>query len=389
MKMAFDFDDIPASVYDSFVKEEFGHLNLKENNTSYNFICPNPDCGDITKPNKRKAYVYKDTWLYQCCKCGTKMPFPLYLKRNNEEAYQRLLFSAFGAAGRNRKDTPRKDEPKKPKNPSLPFKEGELIPITANHPLAIAGRQECMKRKIREEVWGGWFVCLHDDRFLNRDAAGNYVINQSTGRPTGNEYRNRIVIPFYHFGGKWEQFDARAIDPRVEPRYLNFAGVRRTAYNIDFVNFDEPFYVLEGTIDSTFIRNSIAIGGVSHMDEVLGDYPEIAKHKENCVFLWDNDEKGREYRLASCDLGYKWFTWEGIASKDVNAAVLAGEFPLDEDGYVDSLVLKARVRDPQAANILFTLQYGNVRKEEWKKKRDAERAVKERAARSRRVEVHF
>lgn len=387
--MAFDFDDIPASVYDSFVKEEFGHLNLKEGNSSYNFICPNPECGDVTRPSKRKAYVYKDTWLYQCCKCGTKMPFALYLKRNNEEAYQRLLFSAFGASGRTRREEKPVAAPKAPQNPSLPFKPGELIPLTANHPLAVAGRQLCVSRKIREDVWTGWFVCLQDDKFLNRDAAGNYVINPSTGRPSGNEYRNRIVIPFYHFGGKWGQFDARAIDPTVEPRYLNYAGVRRTAYNIDFVNFEEPFYILEGTIDSTFIRNSIAIGGIPHLDEILADNPEMVKHRDNMVFIWDNDTEGRKARTNTCDMGYRWFSWDGISSKDINGAVLAGELPLDADGFVDPAAVVARTRDAGAANILFTLQYGNMRKDAWKKKRESERAMKELANKNRRVEVHF
>lgn len=363
--MAIDYSEIPASVYDQVIHELYGTQNLKERSDHYEFVCP--VCGDMRFPNKRKAWIYKDTWKYICFKCPCSMPFASYLKQTEPETYSKLIYSAFGAmpSQRRRKEDVKDDRPALP--PDSPFVDGELIPITANHPLARAGLDVCKSRKIRPDVFEKWYVCLEGNQFLHRDANGNLIINPETGKPVGNEYRNRIIMPFYHFGGKWTQFDARAIDKNNPMRYLNLKNVRREAYNIDFIRFDQPFYVLEGTIDSTFIPNAIGIGGVQHLREILMDNPKIAQHKENCVFIWDNDEAGRTGRTATCHDGYKWFDWDGIMEKDINGEVLHGcNLPLGEDGYVQQECIDARTRHPGGSDILFMLKYGNVAKEKFK-----------------------
>ena len=172
-------------------------------------------------------------------------------------------------------------------------------------------------------------------------------------------------------------------------RYLNFAGVHREAYNIGFVNFDEPLYVLEGTVDSLFVHNAIAIGGIEHFDSLVMKNPDIMQHKDRVVVIWDNDDKAREAREKTCKLGFKWFTWEGIRSKDVNAAVTSGEFPLDEDGFVRRDVIEARVREPEGSAVLFALKYGNMSKTAAAKRFEGIKKYKENHANSRKAEVLF
>lgn len=388
--MAISYDDIPASVYDDSIREQFSEYHLDDTHTGYyNFVCPNPECGNVNMPNKKKAYIYTDTWQYVCWKCTPMMPYAKWLRQHDEDAYQRLLFSAFGARRGHRDpgDSIIRKRTVTPVDVSLPFKEGELIPITDSHPLAVAALNLCKQRRIREEVYSEWFVCLQGDQFLDRDKDGNYVLDEN-GRPTGNKYRNRIIIPYYHFGGKWFQFDARAIFKENPLRYLNFAGVKRGAYNIDFINYDEYIYILEGSIDSTFVHNAIAIGGISHFDTVFEENPGLKEHKDRVVVIWDNDEKAREARSKTCDMGLKWFNWEGIRSKDVNAAVISGEFPVDEEGFVRRDVIEARIRDPEGANILFTLKYGNMQKEAEKKRFEGIRSFKEKRN-TRKAEVYF
>lgn len=387
--MAISYDDIPAAVYDDSIHEQFSGFALDDSHAGYyNFVCPNPECGDINRPNKKKAYIYTDTWQYVCYKCTPMMPYAKWLRTHDENAYQRMLFSAFGAQrGRRDKETTLQAE-QRPLESTLPFKEGELIPITSNHPLAITGLNLCRSRRIREEVYSEWFVCQEGNQFLDRDANGNVMLDEH-GRPLGNRYKNRIIIPFYHFGGKWGQFDARAIDQGNPLRYLNFAGVKRGAYNIDFINYDEPIYILEGTIDSTFIHNAIAIGGIPHFDSVFNDNPRLKENKDKVVVIWDNDEKGQEARARTCELGFKWFTWEGLKSKDINGAVMTGELPVDEEGFVRRDAIEARVRNPEAAGILFALKYGNMKKEAAKKRFEGIRAFKEKKQSSHKAEVFF
>lgn len=382
--MAVSFDDIPESAYSEIINRLFGGQALKESSTCFNFVCPS--CGDLNFPNKKKAYIYKDKWLYRCYKCGDgDGSFMNYLKQNSPDDYRRLLFHAFDGEQKVR-------QPVKQSTPiptGLPFMDGELIPITDNHPLAKAGLDICRQRKIRPEVYEYWFVCQEGNQFLQRDPSGNLIINPNTGRPVGNEYKNRIIIPFYRYGGKWEQFDARAIDRNNPLRYMNYAGKKRTAYNIDFVNFRKPFYILEGTIDSTFVKNSIAIGGVQHLQAVLTDNPEIMRNIGNCTIIWDNDDAGRKAMFDSTKQGFKWFEWEGISEKDVNGAVMDGTLPISKGGFVDPDAIVSRTRNPAAANVLFMLRYGNVKKEDFRQKQQARKAAAEAIARTRQMDVMF
>lgn len=375
-------------MYDTSIREQLGSYNIDDSNPRfYNFVCP--QCGRPDQPNKKKAYIYTDTWLYVCYKCTPKIPYAKWLKERDETAYHQLMFQAFGPnEGKQPKEVRNAPTARIEVPTTLPFKEGEIIPITANHPLADAALAYCRERMIREEVYSDWFVCLQGDQFLDRDANGNYILD-ANGRPTGNKYKNRLIIPFYRFGGGWSQFDARAIDKRNPLRYLNFAGVHREAYNIGFVNFDEPLYILEGTVDSLFVHNAIAIGGIEHFDSLVMKNPDIMQHKDRVVVIWDNDDKAREAREKTCKLGFKWFTWEGIHSKDVNAAVTAGEFPLDEDGFVRRDVIEARVREPEGSAVLFALKYGNMSKTAAAKRFEGIKKYKENHANSRKAEVLF
>lgn len=394
--MQHDYSDIPAAVYIDSIHEQLGDQvaagTLDDSNPRFfNFVCPNPECGDPSRPNEKKAYIYTDTWMYVCYKCTPIKPYALWLKERDETAYSQLLFNAFGPEKKKTRVGTHNGEAKLPapvpQPQVLPFKPGEIMPITSGHPLAVAGLQLCQHRRIREEVYHDWFVCLPGEQFYDRDAMGNVILNEK-GYPRGNEYRNRIIIPFYKFGGSWSQFDARSIYEAIKPRYLNFAGVKRTAYNIDFINYDETIYILEGSIDSTFVRNSIAIGGIPHFIEIIKENPRLAEHKGNIVVLWDNDDKGREARDTTCRMGYRWFTWEGLRSKDINKAVMEGELPLDRDGYVCSEVLESRVRSPEGASIIFALKYGNMQKEAARKRYEGIRAFRNKKQ-SNRPEVLF
>lgn len=380
--MSISFDDIPDHAYDTVIREMFGDRALKENGEGYNFVCP--VCGDMAFPNKKKAYVYKNSWKYVCYKCNESMHFMQYLKENDKDKYSRLLFYAFD----NEPSEPRKPKVTERKNAGLPFAEGELLSVMDNNPLSKLGLELCKSRRIRPEVYESWFVCQSGEQFYRRDPSGNYIINPNTGFPYGNEYKDRLIIPYYRFGGKWNQFDARALDPNNQLRYRNFEGEKRTAYNVDFVDFSKPFYILEGSIDSTFIRNSIAIGGIKHLGEVLADNPEIEAHKDNCVMLWDNDDAGRKAMWDTINRGFKWFDWTGVRSKDVNSAVMNNELMVDSSGYVSTTSLDGRVKTPGTAAISFVLQYGNVEKQAFKDKM-AKRRVANQLRQKNEDKVYF
>lgn len=382
--MSFSYANIPDAALEEAVEAEFGDNSfaLEKKSQYYNFICP--FCGDPARPNKKKAYVYRDRWLFRCYKCGQSMHFMKYLKENDDAAYKRMLL--FGFDGDRSDDKREEVLPKK--KVDLPFEDGELISLLDHHPLAEQAVAFCQGRRIRPEVYDLWFVCQEGDQFLKRDDLGGLVLNEQ-GRPIGNEFKNRLIIPFYKYGGAWTQFDARALDPKNNLRYRNFEGVKRQAYNIDFLDVTKPFYILEGTIDSTFIRNAIAIGGISHFDEVIADNPQIAEHKENCTVIWDNDNAGELARIESVKKGYKWFNWSGIKEKDVNGAVLSGEMPVDDDGYVSTEFIEGRSLPPEGAAIIFALERGDMAARERQKQRETRLQLVQKMQAKQKVEVWF
>ena len=381
--MSFSYENIPYGALDEAVQEQFSQYAMKEKSSEYNFVCP--FCGDLNRPNKKKAYIYKDTWRFKCYRCGYSKHVMQYFKENDDATYSRLLFMGFD----NNRERPDKDNNDKAKpNIILPFEDGELVSILDNVPLARDAIELCKKRLIRQEVYEHWFVCLEGEQFLKRDSGGAYIYDEN-GRPLGNKYKNRIIIPFYKFGGMWNQFDARAIDPQNPNRYMNFEGVKREAYNIDFVDFTKPFYILEGTVDSTFVKNSIAIGGVNHLQEVLADNPDIERHKENCTIIWDNDDPGRSARVDTVRKGFRWFDWSGIKSKDINAAVMSGEMPLVSSGYVNPDFIEARSCKPEGAEILFSLNYGDIKKRERSARKANQELLRAKFSAKRNLGIYF
>ena len=126
-----------------------------------------------------------------------------------------------------------------------------------------------------------------------------------------------------------------------EPKYLNPEGYPkyRGVYNIFNIDKSKPVILCEGPIDSMFLPNAIAVTGCSIPEE-------IKKVLDNCevLYLWDNDEAGRENSLKCLKDGKKVFLWRDFLKnnsypnvKDINELLLKinkDRFTLEElEGY--------------------------------------------------------
>lgn len=367
-----DFSDIPDSDLEDAVHELWGDRAMEDKGNYINFVCPK--CGTIPAANsmvkpKRKAYVYKDSWCFVCFKC-TPMHHLMYELASNEEyrsVYRRLLFFQYGK---------NKNFPKEPKHERVyvkdayNFKDGELLSLENTSDVDVRKAVEfCQSRKIREAVYRKWFVCKRDKKFYDTNPDGSLKLN-AAGMPTGNEYGGRLIIPYYRFGGRWVQFDARALFP-TELRYRNYTGAKRELYNGEFVHFNRPFYILEGAIDSTFIKNSVAIGGLKHFKTFIAENPDIEKYKDNCTLIFDCDKSGIDDLRAVMNMGFKWFDWTGLKNdnfnskdygkpvKDINEGVLnCSKFIMTDDGYVDPAFIASKTYPPEAGIMMLNLRYG-------------------------------
>ena len=135
---------------------------------------------------------------------------------------------------------------------------------------------------------------------------------------------SRILLPFYNKQNELVGITARAINNSNTLRYLTFriSEDDPLVFGLERVNENERIYVVEGPIDSLFIRNSLAVGGAE-----FGRMSELVS-RDNCTIIFDNEPRGKEIvqRMKTViDAGFNICIWsKSIVQKDINDMVVAG-----------------------------------------------------------------
>jgi len=380
-------DRIPDHVLHEAVQSTLGGEGLRQISGGYNFRCP--ICGDSKKnKSKKRGYILHDDgkWVYICHnECGS-MSFLNFLKEYHPAKFKSIIFYTFKNKKYKTDQKERKNEVQKTykANEIYQFKPGELLSIYDSHPMCKRALAYCKGRKIRKSAYSNWFVCIEGDQFITRTEGGGIVLNDK-GFPKGNEYRNRLIIPYYTFGKKWVQFDARALDDSFL-RYRNLEDADRELYNIEWLDVSKPFFLLEGSINSTFIRNSVAFGGTKHLKGFLAKYPHIVENAHNGTFIYDNDDAGYNEMDYTIGLGFNWFNWSTIKPSekymfkdsgelriinDINDLVCFTDIvEIDTEGYITYNSLQKYIEPPGGGKIKIKMLYGNrekMQKEKFKK----------------------
>lgn len=86
-------------------------------------------------------------------------------------------------------------------------------------------------------------------------------------------HKNRIVIPFYDKEGRVIFYQSRAIGANMDEymenvKYLSKKNALKSVFNIDKVDDNiEEIFIFEGPIDSCFVKNGVAVGGITPSSE--------------------------------------------------------------------------------------------------------------------------
>ena len=146
-------------------------------------------------------------------------------------------------------------------------------------------------------------------------------------------HQDRIIFPFFDTYGKIPFFQSRAFggtDNEImeQVRYLSKVGAEKSVFNLDRISGDiDDIFICEGPIDACFVRNGVAVAGVSKGDGK--DLTNLQKEQLSAfslthrfVWLLDNqnvDETSREKTQKLLDQGECVFIWpEGVEYKDFN-----------------------------------------------------------------------
>ena len=134
-----------------------------------------------------------------------------------------------------------------------------------------------------------------------------------------------IIIPFYSEDKRLIYFQVRYIN-NVGIRYITFEidKSHTKIFGIDKIDKSKPVYVLEGSFDSLFIDNSVAMAGAD-IDQTF-----FTKNGIDPVFVFDNEPRNiailKKIKKV-IDANYKVVIWDKTFNrgvKDINEIIKSG-----------------------------------------------------------------
>ena len=142
-------------------------------------------------------------------------------------------------------------------------------------------------------------------------------------------HKNRIIIPFYD-NNKIVFYQSRKLKQNKadrKPKYLSKIGADKTVFNIDKLdNTIDYMFIFEGPIDSFFVKNGVAVGGISKGKSCFTKLQEQQINQKpfhKRIWVLDNqycDETAKEKTFSLLSQGERCFIWpkELLQFKDFN-----------------------------------------------------------------------
>jgi DNA primase len=291
----------------------------QKSNTTYSCRCI--ICGDSKKKaNKTRGnfYVKNNSLFYKCFNCNASMQFGTFLKTTDKILYDQYVLEryakglTFNKPHQNAEVRFKMDEPVFKKQSIL----DKLLDRLDTLPDENEAVQFCLKRKIPREVFNRHYF-ITDIRKIE-ELSEKYKGKIKSSEP-------RLVIPFVDNNGNLLGVTCRALR-NEQLRYITIRIKEEDNFIFGLDNLDKTklVYVVEGPIDSFFIKNAIAVNGTS-----FNKLNSIGISKDKFVVVFDNQPRNREViKLLDKVIQneYKVVIWpQNMIEKDINEMFLAGK----------------------------------------------------------------
>ena len=286
----------------------------------WNFSCP--ICGDSKKNlHKARGYVYKkgNNLFYSCKNCGIGTSLGKLLENVDGSLYKEYVLERYksGESGfSNFKEptfnvpSPRFDKLDKPKI----FEHAEFCDKLSSEHFCLAYLKN---RQIPKEFYSQLLFTSHYKKFIDALVPnhGKKLIDDA-----------RVIIPFYDVYNNLIAVSGRALE--TSDKTLRYITIRTTdneeklVFGMDRVSVHEPVRVVEGPLDSLFVKNCVASA-----DANLAIVAEnISAGKK--VLIFDNEPRNKEIvklMQESIKSNHNIVIWPNtIQAKDVNEMVMSG-----------------------------------------------------------------
>lgn len=301
--------------YAQMLSGRLEHFKIKHTNPyKINFRCP--ICGDSQK-NRSKARGWllerDNKFSYYCHNCGASQGFNYFLKTVDPLLYNDYITEKF-VANTNPKDTKETNteqfKAKAPvfiKDPLKKIKKVSQLPF--DHPV----KKYITKRQIPPQHHYRLYFVQKFKTWINE------IIPDKFDPAKIGKDEPRLIIPFLDENGKCFGVSARGFDPNGI-RYITIMfDERPKIFGLDKVNFNEPYYIVEGALDSMFLSNAISMNGA----EGNGN-----SANENAIYVFDAEPRNKEIHGRMEKViknGYKICIWPSdVPGKDINDMYLNG-----------------------------------------------------------------
>lgn len=285
---------------------------VSRNPVKINFRCP--VCGDSQKSRvKARGWLLErdNTFYFYCHNCGASQGFSYFLKNLDNIVYNEYIAEKFLKDVKTEKpkaeDNKFAIQTKFTKDPLKSIKK--ISQLAHDHPI----KKYISKRKIPSDQHYRLYFAPKFKTWINGIIPNKF--------PKFKNDEPRLIIPFLDENGKCFGVSARGFDPN-SPRYITIMFEERPKiFGLDEVNFNEPYYIVEGAIDSFFLENAVAMAGAE------GNTNGV-KNPENAIFVFDAEPRNKEIHKRmekAIKSGYKICIWPNdVPGKDINEMILNG-----------------------------------------------------------------
>ena len=313
----------------------------KESPLHINSRCP--ICGDSSKSNSLCRFHIREhdsNIFVSCFNCGYSTHLAGFLKTYHPSIYQEYIFERYKSGP---KDTP-----------VITTK----IETIKTAPAALSSLDICYIKDLPETHPARSYVAsrhLPAYPFMYAERFYEFASKYNPDLVKTERDEPRLIIPFFDRKGNIFAFQGRDLSGVSSLKYVTIRINKKipNIFGLDRCNFKEPLIIVEGPLDSLFLRNSVAAvnsGLVATAEKLL---PVINKHLITLVF--DAEPRNREICKMYQDAitkGYKIVIW-----------------PLNQGDKVDINDLILRGKDPQKIIDSHTYQglTAQILFDQWKK----------------------
>jgi len=286
----------------------------------WNFSCP--VCGDSQK-NKLKArgYVFqKGTDLfYTCHNCGIGLSLGNLLKHIDPTIHKEYTLERYTSGKSNNSllantilniSPPKFDKVEKQKT----FEHAEWCDKLPSGHYCL---DYLSKRQIPKEFYSKLLFTQHYKQFVDTliPNHGKRVIDDA-----------RLVIPFYDEYNDLIAVSGRALE--TSDKTLRYVTIRandsenKLVFGMDRIKLSEPVYIVEGPIDSLFVKNCVASGDAN----LLLTAQNISAGKK--ILIFDNEPRNKEIvkmMQNAIKSSHNVVIWPNtMQGKDINEMIMNG-----------------------------------------------------------------